>query len=115
VPYSSETARMLAAERLQLDICCYQATPAYELRLLLERTEGRVVGMRYSGWGIPDIWIGWAANPGRSQGATAEKANAVSGALSIDPIHIKKGQEGACQIVQIFCEDAGRPREANET
>jgi hypothetical protein len=115
VPYSSESARMLAAERLQLDICCYQATPAYELLLLLERTEERVVEMRCSGWGNSEYWIGWAANPGRSQGATAEKANAVSGALSIDPIHIKKGQEGACQIVRIFCEDAGRPREAKET
>ena len=57
MPYSSETARMLSAERPQPDVCCYQATPAYELRLLLERTEGRVVEMRYSGWGIPDIGL----------------------------------------------------------
>jgi hypothetical protein len=33
--------------------------------------------MRYSGWGNSECWIGWAANSGRSEGATAEKANAV--------------------------------------
>jgi hypothetical protein len=61
VPYSSESARMLAAERPQLDTCCYKTTPVYELRLLLERIEGRVVGMRYSGWGNSGywIWVGW--------------------------------------------------------
>ena len=31
MPYSSETARMLSAERPQPDVCCYQATPACEI------------------------------------------------------------------------------------
>jgi hypothetical protein len=37
--------------------------------------------MRYSGWGNSECWIGWAANSGRSEGATAEKANAVPSAV----------------------------------
>ena len=87
MPYSSESARMLAAERPQLDICCYQATPVYELRLLLERTEERVVGMRYSVWGHSEYWI-WVGGDGR---------------------------RGGCQTVRIFYKDAERPREAKET
>ena len=99
--------RSNARERPQPDVCCYQATPAYELLILSERTEGASRWDAIFGVGNSGYWIGWAADPGRSQGATAEKANAVSGALSIDPIHIKKRQRGrslrdpACRVGQI--------------
>jgi hypothetical protein len=99
--------RSNARERPQPDVCCYQATPAYELLILSERTEGASRWDAIFGVGNSGYWIGWAADPGRSQGATPEKANAVSGALSIDPIHIKKRQRGrslrdpACRVGQI--------------
>jgi hypothetical protein len=56
---------------------CFQATLPTRFNYCRNRPEGELLRMRYSGWGNSECWIGWAANPGRSQGATAEKANAV--------------------------------------
>jgi hypothetical protein len=106
---------MLSAERPQTGRLLLPSHTCLRNRLLLERTEGRVVEMRYSGWGIPDIGLHGQRIRAAPKAPLRKRPTPFPERCPSILFIFKKGQEGACQIVQIFCEDAGLPPEAKET